>query len=77
MIYLICGDDTRRIEYRKIKKNLEENSIVKIFDGAIEEEYNKFLESISINSLFASKELLILKRGEKSKKIEETINNLL
>lgn len=77
MIYLICGDDTRRIEYKRIKESLEKDSTVKIFDGALEEEYSKFLDSISINSLFSTKELLILKRGEKSKKIEESINNLL
>jgi len=71
MNYLIIGDSTTEFIYKDLvnKLTMETPSILqKTFDASLKEE-ELFFQSISINSMFGGKELLILKRAEKIDKI--------
>jgi DNA polymerase-3 subunit delta len=71
MNYLIVGDSSTELIYSdlidKITKETP-NITTKIFDSSLKEE-DLFFQSISINSMFGGKELIILKRAEKVDKI--------
>lgn len=71
MNYLIIGDSTTELVYQDLLDKLileTPNIIQKNFDASQKEE-ELFFQSISINSMFAGKELLVLKRAEKIDKI--------
>lgn len=73
MFYFIYGDKPLLLKYeeviKEIKKN-NENIPMKVYDASQGEEEN-FLEGISTNSIFSPKELLVLKRSEKIKKLDK------
>ncbi len=71
MNYLIIGDSTTELVYSDLLSKLTgkiPNILQKTFDAGLKEE-ELFFQSISINSMFGGKELLILKRAEKIDKI--------
>lgn len=71
MNYLIIGDSTTELVYKDLITKLTSetpNILQKTFDASLKEE-ELFFQSISINSMFGGKELLILKRAEKIDKI--------
>ena len=76
MIYFIGGTSNREFKYfyiiekiRKENPNIQEY----FYDSDIKEE-EKFLEKVSFNSIFGSRELIVLKRAEKIKDIERLID---
>lgn len=75
MFYFIYGDTPLPLKYEevidKIKKS-NPNIPTKIYDASQGEEEN-FLESISINSMFVPKELIVFKRAEKSKRLDQLL----
>lgn len=75
MFYFIYGDTPLPLKYEevidKIKKS-NPNIPTKIYDASQGEEEN-FLESISINSMFVLKELIVFKRAEKSKRLDQLL----
>ena len=76
MIYFIGGLQNREFKYfDTIKKIRDENPGIaeNFFDADIKEE-EKFLEKISFNSIFSSEELVVLKRSEKLKDLEKTLD---
>lgn len=76
MIYFIGGLQNREFKYfDTIKKIRDENTGIaeNFFDADIKEE-EKFLEKISFNSIFSSEELVVLKRSEKLKDLEKTLD---
>ena len=76
MIYFIGGLQNREFKYFDIiKKIREENAGIteNFFDADIKEE-EKFLEKISFNSIFSAEELVVLKRSEKLKDLEKTLD---
>lgn len=78
MIHFIYGDINREFLYFEVLQNIKkhENDIMEYtFDVAIKEE-DKFIEKLSFNSIFGSKEILILKRTEKLSNIEWLIDIL-
>lgn len=71
MNYLIIGDSTTELVYKDLTNKLTvetPNILQKTFDAGLKEE-SLFFQSISINSMFGGKEVLILKRAEKIEKI--------
>ena len=75
MFYFIYGDIPLPLKYEELVEKIKKsnpNIPTKIYDASQGEEEN-FLESISINSMFASKELLVLKRAEKYKKLDQLL----
>ncbi|MCQ8211586.1 hypothetical protein NON08_03290 [Cetobacterium somerae] len=75
MFYFIYGDIPLPLKYEELLEKIKKsnpNIPTKIYDASQGEEEN-FLESISINSMFASKELLVLKRAEKYKKLDQLL----
>jgi DNA polymerase-3 subunit delta len=78
MFYVIAGDQSRELKEKElIDKIVKENIGInqKIFDGQLGE-HEAFLQQASTNSLFGGRELLVLKRGEGVKKVEEVIKAL-
>ena len=78
MFYVIAGDQSRELKEKElIEKIVKENIGInqKIFDGQLGE-HEAFLQQASTNSLFGGRELLVLKRGEGVKKVEEVIKAL-
>ena len=76
MIYFIGGLQNREFKYFDIiKKIREENAGIteSFFDADIKEE-EKFLEKVSFNSIFSTEELVVLKRSEKLKDLEKTLD---
>ena len=76
MIYFIGGLQNRECKYFDIiKKIREENAGIteNFFDADIKEE-EKFLEKVSFNSIFSAEELVVLKRSEKLKDLEKTLD---
>ena len=76
MIYFIGGLQNREFKYfDTIKKIRDKNTgiVENFFDADIKEE-EKFLEKISFNSIFSSEELVVLKRSEKLKDLEKTLD---
>ena len=75
MFYFIYGDTPLPLKYEELVEKIKKSfpSIpVKIFDASQGEEED-FLGSISINSMFVAKELIVLKRAEKIKKLENVL----
>ncbi len=76
MIYFIGGLQNREFKYfDTIKKIRDKNTgiVENFFDADIKEE-EKFLEKISFNSIFSVEELVVLKRSEKLKDLEKTLD---
>lgn len=79
MFYFIYGDTPLPLKYEELQNEIKKNNInipIKIYDASLGEE-DKFLESLSINSMFDPKELIVLKRGDKSKKLENLLKIIL
>ena len=76
MIYFIGGMKHREFKYfeliEKIRKS-NQGITESFFDVDIKEE-DKFLEKISFNSIFSTNELIVLKRAEKLKDLEKTLD---
>lgn len=75
MFYFIYGDTPLPLKYEELMEKIKKsnpNIPVKIYDASQNEE-ESFLEGISINSMFVPKELLILKRAEKTKKLDNLL----
>lgn len=75
MIYFIGGLKYKEFKYFEILKKIREEfpNILEIsFDANLKEE-DKFLEKISINSIFSVPEVIILKRAEKLKELEKIL----
>lgn len=71
MNYLLIGDHSNELSFHNLMKDLEKQNpgiTPKVFDASLKEE-GEFFSAISINSLFGSKEIIILKRAEKIDKI--------
>ncbi len=66
MFYLLIGDKSRELEYSKIVDGIKKDNpgITERYFDAAQKEEESFLQAISINSMFASKELVVLKRAE-------------
>lgn len=81
MLYVVAGDQSRELKVDKILNDIKENNRgiqEKYYDSILGEE-QIFLQQASTNNIFGGKELLILKRAENIKKIEElfkALNNL-
>ena len=75
MIYFIGGKKQREFKYFEIleKKRKENVGISESFFDVDLKENEQFLEKININSIFLSQELVVLKRAEKLKNIEEIL----
>ncbi|MGL4947424.1 MAG: hypothetical protein ACRC0R_07385 [Cetobacterium sp.] len=72
MFYFIYGDTPLPLKYEELMQKIKESNPdipTKIYDASQGEDEN-FLESISINSMFVQKELIVLKRSEKLKKLD-------
>lgn len=79
MFYFIYGDTPLFLKYEEILKDIKKREgelPTKVYDVSQGEEED-FLEAISINSMFYSKELIILKRVEEIKKIESFFKIIL
>ena len=66
MIYFLYGDTPLPLKYEELLKEIKNKNPgieAKYFDGAQKEE-EQFFEAVSINSMFASLELLVFKRME-------------
>lgn len=75
MFYFIYGDIPLPLKYEELVEKIKKsnpNITTKIYDASQGEEEN-FLESISINSMFSLKELLVLRRAEKCKKLDQLL----
>lgn len=78
MIYFIGGTKFREFKYFEILNKLREknpNISESFFDAELKEDEN-FLQKISINSIFSSQELVVLKRSQKIKKFETFLKNI-
>ncbi|MGL4687986.1 MAG: hypothetical protein ACRCVS_04790, partial [Fusobacteriaceae bacterium] len=79
MIHFIYGDGTPfQLKYNKILNEIKsENSKIKekYFDFSLNEN-EEFIQNISQNSIFATKEIFVVKRLEKYKNIEKFIKTL-
>lgn len=76
MIYFICGLNYREFKYFEIldKIRTENKGIKEFFFDIDTKEEEKFLDKININSIFSTKELIVLKRAEKIKGIEKFLD---
>ncbi|RRD41059.1 DNA polymerase III subunit delta [Leptotrichia sp. OH3620_COT-345] len=75
MIYFIGGMKHREFKYFDLMEKIRKKTPgikESFFDADIKEE-EKFLEKVSFNSIFSSKELIVLKRGEKLKDLEKIL----
>ena len=75
MIYFIGGKKQREFKYFELLEKIRKENIgisESFFDVDLKEN-EKFLEKININSIFSSQELVVLKRAEKLKNIEEIL----
>ena len=75
MIYFIGGKKQREFKYFEILEKIRKENVgidESFFDVDLKES-EKFLEKININSIFAGQELVVLKRAEKLKNIEEIL----
>ena len=75
MIYFIGGKKQREFRYFEILEKIRKKNagISESFFDVDLKENEKFLEKININSIFSSQELVVLKRAEKLKNIEEIL----
>ena len=75
MIYFIGGKKQREFKYFELLEQIRKENVgisESFFDVDLKEN-EKFLEKININSMFANQELVVLKRAEKLKNIEEIL----
>ena len=75
MIYFIGGKKQREFKYFEILEKIRKENVgisESFFDVDLKENEH-FLEKININSIFLSQELVVLKRAEKLKNIEEIL----
>ena len=75
MIYFIGGKKQREFKYFEIVEKIRKENVgisESFFDVDLKEN-EQFLEKININSIFSSQELVVLKRAEKLKNIEEIL----
>ena len=75
MIYFIGGKKQREFKYFEILEKIRKENVgisESFFDVDLKEN-EQFLEKININSIFLSQELVVLKRAEKLKNIEEIL----
>ena len=75
MIYFIGGKNQREFKYFEILEKIRKENVgisESFFDVDLKEN-EQFLEKININSIFSSQELVVLKRAEKLKNIEEIL----
>ena len=75
MIYFIGGKKQREFKYFELLEKIRKENVgisESFFDVDLKEN-EKFLEKININSIFSSQELVVLKREEKLKNIEEIL----
>ena len=75
MIYFIGGKKQREFKYFELLEQIRKENVgisESFFDVDLKEN-EKFLEKININSIFSSQELVVLKRAEKLKNIEEIL----
>ena len=75
MIYFIGGLKHREFKYFEILERIRKkmpNILETVFDASLKEE-DKFLEKISMNSIFSVPEIVILKRTEKLKNVEKIL----
>ena len=75
MIYFIGGKKQREFKYFEILEKIRKENVgisESFFDVDLKEN-EQFLEKININSIFSSQELVVLKRAEKLKNIEEIL----
>ncbi len=73
MLYVIAGDQSRELRVDKLIKEIKEKNPSlqeKYFDALLGED-QLFLQQASTNSIFGGQELLILKRAESIKKVED------
>lgn len=79
MLYFLYGDNAPlQIKYEELVNNIKNefpNIKIKIFDAGVDE-IEPFFSAISTNSMFASKELIILKRAESYKKLDNLAKSL-
>lgn len=78
MIYFLHGDTPLQMRYQELIKEIKSKNLnipEKIYDASLGEETD-FLGSISTNSMFSPKELIILKRSESLKKLDKFIGYL-
>ena len=76
MIYFIGGTKHREFRYSDLLEKIrKENPGISesFFDVDIKEE-EKFLEKVSFNSIFSTEELIVLRRAEKLKDLEKTLD---
>ena len=75
MIYFIGGKKQREFKYFEILEKIRKENVgisESFFDVDLKEN-EQFLEKININSIFSSQELVVLKKAEKLKNIEEIL----
>ena len=75
MIYFIGGKKQREFKYFEILEKIRKENVgisESFFDVDLKEN-EQFLEKININSIFLRQELVVLKRAEKLKNIEEIL----
>ena len=75
MFYFIYGDTPLPLKYEELVEKIKKSNPhipIKIYDASQGEE-EQFLESISINSMFVAKEMIVLKRADKSKKLDNLL----
>ena len=75
MIYFIGGKKQREFKYFEILEKIRKENVgisESFFDVDLKEN-EQFLEKININSIFSSQELVVLKKAEKLKIIEEIV----
>ncbi|WP_294094406.1 hypothetical protein [uncultured Cetobacterium sp.] len=75
MFYFIYGDTPLPLKYEELVEKIKKSNPhipTKTYDASQGEE-EQFLESISINSMFVPKELIVLKRADKSKKLDNLL----
>ena len=75
MIYFIGGKKQREFKYFELLEQIRKENVgisESFFDVDLKEN-EQFLEKININSIFSSQELVVLKRAEKLKNIEEIL----
>jgi len=80
MIQFIYGDSAPlQIKYQEIVNTVKGNNygiVEKYFDGSQKEDEEKFYETISTNSIFSPKELIIFKRTEQLKGFDNFIKSM-
>ena len=75
MIYFIGGKKQREFKYFEILEKIRKENVgirESFFDVDLKEN-EQFLEKININTIFSSQELVVLKKAEKLKNIEEIL----